>query len=201
MSKTTTKTKKATRNPKQAKPRKKATKPKRLTTAWADMTESERARLADVKANGKVIIGTPGPEGRAWRKKRKAIMATPSQIVVVFGSRTIPINDGVRDYVISHLNTLHVRCIISGGARGADVNGEHAARHDGHPLVLMPADWKRHGKSAGFKRNDAMARLADRGMALWDGKSRGTAHMIAALKAQGKPCLVINQLTRTTTWA
>ena len=48
-------------------------------------------------------------------------------------------------------------------------------------LKVMPADWDKNGKAAGFIRNKAMheliARYEHRGCVLfWDGKSKGTAH-------------------------
>ncbi len=68
--------------------------------------------------------------------------------------------------------------IISGAARGADMLGERWARENSIPLRRMPANWEKHGKRAGYLRNSEMAEKADALLALWDGKSRGTAHMI-----------------------
>lgn len=70
--------------------------------------------------------------------------------------------------------------VISGGARGADRLGEEWARRNGIPLQVFPANWKKYGRSAGFERNELMGRKdhADALIALWDGESRGTAHMI-----------------------
>jgi hypothetical protein len=68
--------------------------------------------------------------------------------------------------------------IISGGARGADALGERYARSRGTKLKVMRADWDEHGKRAGIIRNEEMAREADALAAFWNGKSRGTKHMI-----------------------
>lgn len=46
----------------------------------------------------------------------------------------------------------------------------------------MPADWNKYGKSAGYKRNEQMAIYADACLAFWDGKSKGTKHMIGLAK-------------------
>lgn len=75
--------------------------------------------------------------------------------------------------------------IISGSARGADVLGERWATENGIPLLRMPADWKTHGVRAGYLRNIEMAEKADALLALWDGKSPGTAHMIEIAKRKG----------------
>ena len=45
-------------------------------------------------------------------------------------------------------------------------------------LEVMPADWKMHGTSAGPIRNQQMAQAGDALIAFWDGRSRGTKHMI-----------------------
>ena len=68
--------------------------------------------------------------------------------------------------------------IISGGARGADTLGEYWATQHGVPIERFPADWEKHGKSAGFIRNREMAHHAEALIALWDGRSRGTRNMI-----------------------
>jgi hypothetical protein len=68
--------------------------------------------------------------------------------------------------------------IVSGGAKGADTLGEQFAQTHNLPCKIFPADWKKYGRAAGPKRNAQMAEYANYGVALWDGKSRGTANMI-----------------------
>lgn len=68
--------------------------------------------------------------------------------------------------------------IISGTAQGADRMGEHFAHDFHHQCERYPADWDKYGKSAGYKRNEQMAKIATHLVAFWDGKSRGTKHMI-----------------------
>lgn len=68
--------------------------------------------------------------------------------------------------------------IISGGARGADQIGEQFAREQNKPLKVFPADWNKYGKSAGYRRNEQMAEYGEQLIAFWDGKSKGTKHMI-----------------------
>lgn len=71
-----------------------------------------------------------------------------------------------------------ITTVISGGARGADRLGEQWARRHGIPVEVFPADWDKHGKSAGYIRNKEMADKAEALIALWDGESRGTNDMI-----------------------
>jgi len=75
--------------------------------------------------------------------------------------------------------------VLSGCARGADYLGEMWALEHGVPLDRYPADWNAHGRRAGFIRNEQMAAQADALIALWDGESKGTAHMIETARARG----------------
>ena len=78
--------------------------------------------------------------------------------------------------------------VISGTARGADSLGERYAQERGFNLIQMPAEWDLYGKSAGYKRNEAMAKTAGTGgglIAFWNGKSRGTGHMIDLARQYG----------------
>lgn len=72
--------------------------------------------------------------------------------------------------------------IISGTARGADKLGEQYANDHNLKCIKFPADWNTYGKSAGYIRNAEMAKYASQEhgvlFAFWDGKSKGTKHMI-----------------------
>ena len=81
--------------------------------------------------------------------------------------------------------------IISGDARGADTLGAKYAYDNGWPVEHYPADWDRWGKSAGYRRNYDMAKEADALVAFWDGKSRGTKHMIEIMEKLNKPVWII----------
>ena len=75
--------------------------------------------------------------------------------------------------------------IVSGKAKGADSLGEQYAKDNGIDLKVFPANWKKHGRSAGYVRNADMANYADTLVAFWDGKSRGTKHMIDEANRRG----------------
>lgn len=75
--------------------------------------------------------------------------------------------------------------VVSGKARGADNLGERWAKEHGHIVEEYPADWDKYGKSAGYKRNALMAKNAGALVAFWDGKSKGTKHMIDLAKLHG----------------
>ncbi|MCB1865796.1 MAG: DUF2493 domain-containing protein [Chromatiales bacterium] len=75
--------------------------------------------------------------------------------------------------------------VLSGRAAGADRLGEIWAKSHGVPLELYPANWQEYGKSAGYRRNVQMARKAEALIALWDGSSPGTKHMIQTATENG----------------
>lgn len=81
--------------------------------------------------------------------------------------------------------------IVSGTARGADKLGERFATEKGCSLAGFPADWDRYGKSAGYRRNADMAKYSDACVCFWDGKSRGTKHMIDLAEKEGLEIKVV----------
>ena len=76
-------------------------------------------------------------------------------------------------------------CVISGGATGPDKLGEKFAKDFGFALEIFEADWNKYGKRAGYVRNEEMAEDSDALIAIWDGKSKGTKHMIDIAKRKG----------------
>ena len=88
--------------------------------------------------------------------------------------------------------------IVSGTARGADSLGEKFAVKEGFVVKRFPADWNTYGKRAGYLRNEQMAKYAVSDgcygvlVAFWDGKSRGTKHMIDLAKKHGLTVYVFN---------
>lgn len=72
--------------------------------------------------------------------------------------------------------------VVSGRAKGVDQLGEEFARRNGLSTHLFPAEWDKHGKAAGPIRNAEMGAFAKANggllLAVWDGQSKGTKHMI-----------------------
>jgi hypothetical protein len=81
--------------------------------------------------------------------------------------------------------------IVSDKAKGADTLGEKYAAANNFSVKEFPADWSK-GKSAGYERNQAMAEYADACICFWDGKSKGTKHVIDLATAAGIPLRVVN---------
>ena len=80
--------------------------------------------------------------------------------------------------------------IVSGMARGADALGYQFAHQHGVKVYEFNANWARHGKRAGFMRNEDMGRFADGLLAFYSGSS-GTRHMIHYMRSLNKPVTVI----------
>jgi len=98
------------------------------------------------------------------------------------------------DHYFSKLNLSDLE-IVSGAARGADSLGESYANLRGLKLKRCPADWDKYGKAAGFKRNSEMAKYADGLIVFWDGKSKGTQHMISAATRENIQVKIIKYKT------
>lgn len=81
--------------------------------------------------------------------------------------------------------------IISGAAHGADSLAAQFAREHGIALRELPADWEKHGKRAGFLRNQDIIEACDEVCAFWDGMSKGTGHSLSIAKRLRKTSLVI----------
>ncbi len=101
--------------------------------------------------------------------------------VIIAGSRDITDYKLLEQAVIN--SKFSIDTVISGGARGVDRLGEIFAKQHNCNLVIMRPDWDKYKKSAGYIRNSEMANKAaatGKGglIAIWDGKSRGTKHMI-----------------------
>ena len=86
--------------------------------------------------------------------------------------------------------------IVSGTASGADRLGERFAYKYDLKIQRFPANWELHGKNAGYKRNQQMSTFVkeDDGVliACWNGKSKGTKHMIDIATNDGLKVFVVN---------
>lgn len=80
--------------------------------------------------------------------------------------------------------------VVCGMAKGADMLGFDWATEQGIPIKRFFPDWDRYGKRAGLIRNREMGDYADALIALWDGDSTGTTHMISYMRHLGKPYVI-----------
>lgn len=89
--------------------------------------------------------------------------------------------------------------IVSGGAKGADSLAEQYAKDRGYRLKVMPANWDKYGKSAGYRRNEDMhlyiSARHNRGIVgFWDEQSKGTAHNFELSKKYNNPMRCYNYI-------
>lgn len=112
--------------------------------------------------------------------------------ILVAGSR------GVTDYEVVRRAFIesgfwkqykHSIEIVSGTARGVDRLGEEFAARNSLAVHRFPADWDTYGKRAGYIRNVHMAEFVKEHnglvLAIWDGESPGTKHMIDIARDKG----------------
>lgn len=110
--------------------------------------------------------------------------------IIVAGSRDFNDYQLLSDTLMQYLNSIEYNPtqikFVSGAARGADTLGEQFAYTYGYEVKRFPADWDNLGKRAGYVRNAIMAEYASEKtgvlFAFWDGKSKGTKHMIDLAK-------------------
>lgn len=106
--------------------------------------------------------------------------------VIIAGSRSFDDYDMLvktMDMVLQNI-TDEIQ-VVCGMAAGADTLGERYAKERGYQIAYFPADWKKYGRAAGFNRNQEMAKNADALVAFWDGKSKGTKHMLDIAQRYG----------------
>ena len=73
------------------------------------------------------------------------------------------------------LARLDTQALHHGGEGAAKAHAETWAAETGRGLVAHAPDWQQHGRAAGPLRGRELVAAADTVVALWDGKSRGTA--------------------------
>ena len=124
----------------------------------------------------------------------------PTFALLVVGSRSITDYAFVKeklDKMLCEMKKSHRILIVSGGAKGADSLAERYARESGFDLKVMPAEWDKYKKAAGYLRNSDMHRFIagfpDRGcVAFWDGSSKGTLHSLQLARKYDNPLRFID---------
>ena len=115
---------------------------------------------------------------------------TPERFMktIIAGSRSIihaaPVLRAIQE------SRFHITEVVSGMAPGVDTVGRIWAEINNIPVKEMPADWAHEPRYGGINRNHRMAEYAEALIAVWDGKSKGTSHMIDLAKSKGIPVFV-----------
>lgn len=119
-------------------------------------------------------------------------MSATELVIVIAGTRSVSnASDAVSGaFFRSPWGNRHRVKIISGGGGNIDMAAEQFALSMKFPFQEFPADWNQHGKAAGPIRNRQMAEMADVGIVVWDGQSRGTLNMVTELVKRRRPIFV-----------
>lgn len=104
--------------------------------------------------------------------------------IAIIGSRNVTV-DSLAEFVTNHDE------IVSGGAVGVDQCAANYAREQGLKLTEFLPEYEKYGRTAPIMRNKIIVDYADKIIAFWDGKSKGTLSVIKYAEKQGKPCEVI----------
>jgi predicted Rossmann fold nucleotide-binding protein DprA/Smf involved in DNA uptake len=105
--------------------------------------------------------------------------------LAIVGSRDIT------DFDLSPYVDDSVLCIVSGGAKGIDTIAAEFAESKGLELIEYLPDYKSFGRSAPIIRNKLIIENADKVLAIWDGKSKGTKNSIDTAKKLNKPLQIV----------
>lgn len=77
--------------------------------------------------------------------------------------------------------------IVSGGAVGIDSCAAEYAKKKGLKLTVFLPEYESYGRAAPIVRNKKIVDYADKILAFWDGKSKGTLSVIKYAEKTGKP--------------
>jgi len=109
-------------------------------------------------------------------------------LLIVAGSRTVDdynfVSEEIKRFIKSNCFVKDVS-IISGHARGVDLLGERFAEDNNLNLIVLPAQWEKFGKRAGYLRNQDMADLATHCLVICENNSKGSIHMYNIAKSKG----------------
>ena len=109
--------------------------------------------------------------------------------IAVIGSRDFKDRELVEKKLAKELTNINVE-VITGGARGVDIWVEEFCKKNCTPYkIIRPRNPS--NKLDYLFRNVEIITLADKIIAFWDGKSKGTKFVIDYAKARGKDIEVI----------
>ena len=74
--------------------------------------------------------------------------------VVIAGKRTLNNQKKISDLIDK--TNFNITEVVSGHCAGPDIIGEKWANKNNIPCKVFPADWSKHGRAAGPKRNGKM---------------------------------------------
>lgn len=115
----------------------------------------------------------------------------PAGFVMVCGSRSLSVSPSFIAYQV-HQVCPSGWLLLHGGARGVDSSVPFAASLLGWDHVAFLPNYQLLGRRAPLVRNLEMLALCSHVIALWDGRSSGTSHVIAHAIQLGRPLHAID---------
>ncbi len=118
-------------------------------------------------------------------------------VLAVVGSREYNNYPEFSHYLNSYIhelriNSINVKKIVSGGARGTDKMAELFAKKNNIEIIVLSPNWKRYGRAAGIIRNTDIVGECDYLIAFPTKDSRGTIDSINKAKKLHKNVKIIN---------
>ena len=104
--------------------------------------------------------------------------------IAIIGSRKIK-NPDIEKFVSADDE------IVSGGAVGVDSATAKFAKEQGLKLTEFLPQYEKYGRGAPIIRNREIVDYAEKVVAFWDGRSRGTLSVIEYAQKTGKPCEIV----------
>jgi len=118
------------------------------------------------------------------RTGQPSVLIEPPFLLLVCGGRDYADRDRVFAALDAMLRKQPALVILHGAATGADTLAEEWAKSRERPYYGVPAEWAKHGPSAGPRRNTAMLHYLPHGVCAFPGGS-GTADMCDQAEAAG----------------
>ena len=93
--------------------------------------------------------------------------------------------------IIWNIELKDINVIVGGHCKGADLLGEKFAGENKIKTLVLKPDWKKYGKSAGFRRNHDIVQSSSHIIAFPSQTGSGTQHSIKLAQKLGIPCHVV----------
>ena len=127
-------------------------------------------------------------------------LSTVNYYLAIIGSRSIGNRSVVYQIINNHVKGILKKTkinfdnivLITGGAKGIDSIAVEWAELNNLSYIVIKPDWKKYGKSAGFKRNVNIIKPASSVLAIVEDSSSGSMNSISLAKKLHKPYTLIN---------
>ena len=114
--------------------------------------------------------------------------------ILVTGTRTYKNTKELEELLNKHITQLYLNGVkhenitfLSGTTPGADRLCEQYAQTHGYKIQKYPANWNKHGNTAGVLHSIEMVKDCHYAFIFYNGYSKGTGHIIKLLNKHNKP--------------